>query len=511
MGSISLSSRRACKVIRAPIASTSPKMQGLNQQGSQNNLELVVACCALLAGLAQRLVIGWDVPLWIDEAYTGTIATQTTIHGLISWIQNELSGPVYYSFIFLWEKIAGSSDFALRLPSFFFSLAGPLSLLFFGHADRRTRYVWAALAAIWLPGFFLTSQARPYQLLFFLGCLQAIAFLRLVDQPTLRLACVWSLITSLFILTHLHAAVVSAFQGLSLLIVLRHHMRCLWPATLAFVPVIAVVLLQLPFVLNVTNPAHVWYNTLQGNFIVMFPKALLGPSPAAIIIVAIMVSTLARQVWLKRQGIAFGYRRSEVLLAISGLSASLVVFALAFLIPSWTHRYMTPFAPASLMAVVLMLRTVGRWQRAVPAFAIAILTAPVIMTTVRLGMHGGADGLFTLQFEDSSDWLIARGAKRVIFAWDNPASAQNRPEKLAEVGGFFFRRAHQNVEVEVAIVPPGRASSERLALIATAKNAAILWIGGTDYPDRINRFGTFDCRLFGAKNEFVSVACVPSR
>ena len=53
----------------------------------------------------------------------------------------------------------------------------------------RVRATWAAIAALWMPGFFHATEARSYTLLFLLGSIQAILFLRLLTDPSRRRAC----------------------------------------------------------------------------------------------------------------------------------------------------------------------------------------------------------------------------------------------------------------------------------------------------------------------------------
>ena len=106
---------------------------------------------ALLLGTIARLRSGLELPLWIDETFTATIATQPDFAGLVRWCLTELTGPAFYGPMWLWTKVAGSSDAMLRLPAVTMALATPLVIARFGHRDRSLALLWAALCFLWLP------------------------------------------------------------------------------------------------------------------------------------------------------------------------------------------------------------------------------------------------------------------------------------------------------------------------------------------------------------------------
>jgi len=89
---------------------------------------------AFLLLLANILAAGLPAPLWLDENFSAAIATQPTFNGLLEWCLSELSGPLYYSVLWSWEKVAGNENIALRIPSMLFCVAAPAFL----SSSRRT-------------------------------------------------------------------------------------------------------------------------------------------------------------------------------------------------------------------------------------------------------------------------------------------------------------------------------------------------------------------------------------
>ena len=148
--------------------------------GDIPRVALVVAAALVVLRIS---LAGFGLPLWLDENFSAAIAVQPTVHGLIDWCLNELSGPLYYSTLWAWEKVAGDSNAALRVPGHVIALATPLFLLWKGHPDREVRILWALMIGLWPLGFDIYITARPYAMVVFMGCVQAVAFLRLMEAP----------------------------------------------------------------------------------------------------------------------------------------------------------------------------------------------------------------------------------------------------------------------------------------------------------------------------------------
>src|SRR4051812_20736322 len=56
--------------------------------------------------------------LWTDEAYSALLASQTSLanlgHSLLSGGSSDLQLSLYYLYLFLWAKLFGSSELAIR-------------------------------------------------------------------------------------------------------------------------------------------------------------------------------------------------------------------------------------------------------------------------------------------------------------------------------------------------------------------------------------------------------------
>lgn len=190
---------------------------------NESALRLLVASVIGLAALytlVLRLIVAWGLPLWIDESWTAVLSSA---HSFSDWRHQawlDSNAPLYYFFIWLWPF---ESDFGLKLPSLLF-LIGSAALAALWRTDSLTRdqrFFWGALIFLWAPGMSLFVDARYYGLLFLLSVAQTVAFLRLVERPSLARASLWTGLSTLAVLSHYYAAIPATAQGLLLLLHLR--------------------------------------------------------------------------------------------------------------------------------------------------------------------------------------------------------------------------------------------------------------------------------------------------
>jgi uncharacterized membrane protein len=125
--------------------------------------------------------------LWYDEGYTVVLSSAASFHEF--WLRfgnfttSEHLQPLYYLLMFLWSRVAGVSDVALRAPSAVFSIASGIAACFVMNslAGGRRKLILLASTALVVSSFSLyyAQEARPYALLQFLAFLLLAAFLRI--------------------------------------------------------------------------------------------------------------------------------------------------------------------------------------------------------------------------------------------------------------------------------------------------------------------------------------------
>lgn len=507
-------------------AATAPRQRiDVEQPGgppsARERLLLVLVASALLLGLARRALVGWDAPFWLDEAFTGAIAIQPTFSGLMRDCLHELSGPVYYTLIWAWEKLAGSSNLSLRLPSFIFSVAAPALILWKGGSRREVRLLWAALAALWLPGFNFATEARPYALLFFLATAQLILFHRLLEHPCRRAAFAWAGVSALLILTHYHALILSGLQGLAFLAFRRKAALSTWPAALVFVPVFAWMAIHLPVHLRFANPDVAWHQVLSLSSVKAFPDVLLGAGrPGAVLFLLLLGSISFDFLRAARKTAPLPYAFSDMVAVGASVAAIAFVYGLGFLRPSFVPRYLIPFMPGFLFGLSIWLRVWGKRVPALPWLLILPLMWWVGSAVVDRLRDPKIDPRWDFTWQEASKDIRASGATRLIFFWDNPTTALGYRELLQRTGGFFFDRDAVPIRTESLVLTGGGNTDPNRALLEAARgDAALIWAYDSKVPKTLAkryppRLSVMDprwrCRNYGRETVTVLACMRPS-
>jgi Predicted membrane protein len=299
---------------------------------------------ALLAGasavlvLVLRLIAARGLPLTLDETFTAVITSQSHVADFVREARRDVAAPLYYTV--LWLLPTAQSDFALRLPSWIFMMAAaavPLAWRIPGQS-RAAAITWAALLFLWLPGAIFATQARPYALLFLVATAQTIAFARLIDEPSLRRAFVWTGSASLTILTHYMGATLGLAQGLVLLAVMRTGALKLWPALLVLLVPAVEAITRFRVLLEVATGDANWFPQVSfGNLrdYVIYGFGALGP-------LLLMLGLASRYLRPKEP-----MPRPATLASVAGLLALAMLLAAGWGRPLIVDRYLTPCAPAA--------------------------------------------------------------------------------------------------------------------------------------------------------------------
>jgi hypothetical protein len=479
---------------------------------------IALTAFALLLGIGRRALIGWDQPLNLDETWTAAIAARPDIATLLTRCLHELSGPVFYGSEWLWVKLAGASNLALRVPGIAWAIATPLLILFAGHPHHQTRLLWAGLAATWVPATLFAPIARSYSLLILLATMQLIALTRLLRQPNQRDAWLWAGLSGLLILTHYHALILTGLQGLLILARGKPAWRC-WPALLAFVPVAAWMSIHIPLVLHFADPNVAWFNLFGWRQLAsIVPAAMFGLAPFGMAILATAFVTTA---WgLSRyapRDMAERLRSWDAAAVLPGIIAILIVATMATMRPSFSPRYIIPFMPGILFGLSIWALALNRRWPGVAAVLLGLFVLLALAEAKQAVTAPPPDWRHNESLEGASRFIATARPTRLILFLDGPSATPGNEAMTDEVGGFFLRRAGLPVSVETLTLPRPHVDANR-ALLAAASGPrdAILWVynrslrntRGVEFPPSIDRRDPrWHCRDYGAGTLSV-IACV---
>jgi uncharacterized membrane protein len=175
-------------------------------------LGAIVAVAALL-----RLWRLGTHSLWIDEAYSLDVARGTLWQVLTDADQTP---PLFTALLHFWIKIAGTSEWALRLPSALFGTAAvaltyPLALRL---SDRRAALAATAIHAVAFYPWMASQDARAYATFLFFTVASFLAFVRLLDGWTTRRAALYAGATALLLYSHVYGLFFLLAQNLHVLL-----------------------------------------------------------------------------------------------------------------------------------------------------------------------------------------------------------------------------------------------------------------------------------------------------
>jgi uncharacterized membrane protein len=474
--------------------------------------KVLLALAALTVALSTliRLFVGQGDPLWLDEAWTGAIVGQESWAETLRQTYLDVNAPLYYLFMHAWQGIFGLSDFALRAPSILVGIATPplLMLARTKGLSPADRIVWAAFTGLWIDGLWYSADARCYAFLVLFCALQTSAFANLLTAPNTRRAAIWATWTSLSILTHYQALFLGAVQGVMFLALAPRRAVASWKAGLIFLPMVVWMGVHATRVLQFARPEVAWYDLLRPQDLVwlvqfIFPNLLVLAIPAA---------GLALILWRAARGQPQQDLASATLwwAGASALIGVSIVIGLGFLRPSFTLRYLTPYAPGLFLLATLLVRSLNpAWSSPNLSASLAARLAALVLAldggaSWALAAYGHTSRPFT--YEAASLDMLKAHPDQIVFTWDHPAAQVEDPSQYDAAGGFFFRRAGSKAAITPVLVQPGEDPNLKLLAAAKGPHAAILWlydmgVHGTQarrFPPKIETLDPrLRCRQYG--------------
>jgi hypothetical protein len=428
----------------------------------------IAALFAVVISIFARFHSGLFGVLWLDETWTGAIAGQSTPRDLLYQIYNDVNAPLYYVVMCIWVKFFGLSNFSLRFPNVIFGVLAALAA--WGGGARFGRGVaaaWCILLASWGFGLLATNDARCYTLLLFASSLSVVAFAVFVAGPTARSGLAWVAVSSLAVLTHYHAVFLVAGQAAVLLLLHRRDVLRLWPILFGFVPAVAWCLFHLPRIAMFARPEIAWYAPLTTADAPRLAMFLAGMPIVLVVGLVVLVMAIATAL-VDRKKIDAGLSPLAWACAASLVGMALCL-AVAAIRPSFIQRYLTPFVPGVLLGLAVAASYASTRYRTAPLLLIVSAFA-VLVIFLRLPI-GESD----YSFEKASYFLREGHPQKLVFLWDHPANSVEAPGQLKAVGGFFFNRARDPIQVDPVYLKAGDDPNQVL-LSRAGPRSAILWI-----------------------------------
>ena len=346
---------------------------------------------AIVAGVAAvlGLIRLWTPSFWVDEGYTA-YATHRSPEW---WVDNDQYHVLYDSVARVWSSLAGTSEFALRLPSVFGAMAACALLVVLA---RRFVDRWTAL----LSGLFLATspflvkwsqQARGYTLLVALSLGATLLLLRALDRGTRGAWAVYGVSLSATVVWHAVAGLMLVPAHLVLIAQRRGRVLPHGGLAAAIICVVAV-----PWAATIamrSTGAGVGMNWLTAPTPTTVARAVLDISGASGLGLLLAVVGLV---------VLFYARRGDVALWLGVWAFAPFVLALlpSAVRPIFLDRFLIVAAPAFALLAATAVTGVGRRLGAVAAVAAVVATSIGLVAWYQTGDGGNWRG---------EDWRSAVG------------------------------------------------------------------------------------------------------
>ena len=290
---------------------------------------------------------------WFDEGNTALLVHYSPgkMLGLIP--QTESTPPLYYCVAWVWARIFGYGESALRSLS---ALAGVAMIqVVYGAGaklvSRRAGEFAAAFVAFSPLLIWYSQEARSYELLALLSAVSLLAFAHALARPTPRALAAWVIACALALATHYYAVLAVAPEAVWLLFV--HRRRRSVQVAFGVVALSGLGLIPLAISQHGTGRsnwiAHAPFWGRLGQLIPQFAAGFAGPAHSVLEPVAIAIVVLALVLLATRSDALT--RRGALLaggLALGGLAISLILAAAGF-DDLLTRNMLAIWTPAALL------------------------------------------------------------------------------------------------------------------------------------------------------------------
>jgi len=151
----------------------------------KNKRAFLILLLIVILGFVLRLYHLGTSSLSTDEVLT-VLRARFSLNELVTSLK--VHPPLYYIILRPWVKIFGNSELAIRFPSLIFSV---LSIIFIFKLakelfNEKVGLISAFLLSIWPYSINYAQEARPYAIVWFLGTLSFLFFLRFVKDNKIR-------------------------------------------------------------------------------------------------------------------------------------------------------------------------------------------------------------------------------------------------------------------------------------------------------------------------------------
>jgi len=169
----------------------------------------------ILLGLFLRIYDLGNQSYWLDESYSITDASKTSLSEVLSNLKTDQPvPPLYFIFLHFWIQLFGLSEVATRSLSLIFSVLSIIFVYFMVKkiSKEETALLTSLIFAISLPEIVFSQETRCYALFTFLAVLSTYYFIKSISENKKYNYYLYTIFITLAVYTNYFAVVLIALQ-----------------------------------------------------------------------------------------------------------------------------------------------------------------------------------------------------------------------------------------------------------------------------------------------------------
>ncbi|MGE0568013.1 MAG: glycosyltransferase family 39 protein [Bacteroidia bacterium] len=256
--------------------------------------------------------------------------------------------PFYYYCLWVWAKLFGSSEIAIRSMSAFFSALAiiPFSVWLKNKLHKNALLLFLIGFSIHPYLFYYAQEARCYSLLLFLTGINALLTWRLIERTNYLYILLLGISNFLLVYTHYVSGLILVVQ---FIIITLYSRNLLWKVLVSDIIAILLVLLrftkkqwELLFGFSNTPPEQHWIKSAQTDDLINLMSSFYGNIIVYIVLIAFTFFMMYRKKF---------FSQFSVYCLLLGIMAPLVFYLMGISIPIFIPRYILFSVPFFLILI----------------------------------------------------------------------------------------------------------------------------------------------------------------
>jgi 4-amino-4-deoxy-L-arabinose transferase-like glycosyltransferase len=234
----------------------------------------------LLAGAYLRLRGLTFQSYWDDELFSVAVSDpNNSLRKVIQLTMSDVHPPLFQVLLWCWFKVFGFSELIGRIFPAIFGILSIFTMFRIGCeiSGRKTGFICALLCSINIFHIYYSQEVRSYSLLFLLGTLSLLSFIRLIKNPEIKNWGMYLSATAAMVYTHYFGLLALLAEVVAFLAIRQTASKELKKIMIRSCIVLAVMIAPLlPFIIRNAEIPAFWIEHPSPDFLIKYFKEYFG-------------------------------------------------------------------------------------------------------------------------------------------------------------------------------------------------------------------------------------------